>query len=313
MKQSIFRISFILFFLSAISTTYGQKLNRKYIDFYPQKVSNARISYSEFYNDFGQLVFKYNYKYDKSGLLKSRVKKHYYDGQWLPLETQKFEYYPADKMVVCRYVPSPMREGMLDLSVKKLEQDVDTIRFDQGRIAYHSKYVVEREKGKIKRRTLNITKVVYEGDNLKNISFRGMVIDQSYDYTRSYDIASVDGRIKEIIEDKKDGSRIKFDWSNDKIQKITWEHADGGSHSNLFTFDEANAKSTDGHGDVSAYKYENKTLQSAYYSTDYCTYNIKLSVESGFGNESLLLGEYDNLGRFLEQVFLPYTFLFDDV
>ena len=302
--------------LLCLTTVYGQKINKKYTDFFPEKVRGSRIKYSEFFNDRGRLVFKYNYKYDKSGLLKSRVRKHYIDGQWLPLETQKYEYDVSKKMVICRYVPSTIRDGSLDLAVKKLEQDIDTIIFDNRKVIYHSRYVIEREKGRIKRRFLHTVDFLYEGENLTSIvTKRSEPKSRFPNYVKNtFIVTSEDGLIIKINEEGGFELIADFEWKDKNIQKISRKYSNGGTHTSTFSrLNGEIVKMNDGGGDYTEYNYENAMMKSAVYFTDYGSYKAKLTYEAGIDNETLMLGEYHNLNKVLEELFLPYSFLLDDI
>lgn len=159
------RIFLALITVIIIFPTYAQK--NKGVEQFFSKSGSKRVTQESSFENPTKPKYKFEYKYNKKGLLVKKTKKHFNDNQWLPLENLEYEYDIENNIVVGQYIPSPYADGALDIelmkNIKKSKKETDTIKVENGKVVYLAQF---RKKGGARVRRTNFT---YDGDNLVKV------------------------------------------------------------------------------------------------------------------------------------------------
>lgn len=159
--------AFIITFLTFISVgVYGQKTGA--ITEFPSSSTKERVKQCFYYEVSEVPKFRYDFKYDKEGLLTSVTKKHYLNNAWLPIETKEIRYDAKTGKIICEYVPSIISDGALDFDkmreLKRTKKETDTLTIKDGQLIY----LVQFKKGKYNN-FLNTYTYDYENNKLKSV------------------------------------------------------------------------------------------------------------------------------------------------
>lgn len=205
--KNLFLLVLLTISLSALSQKKSASEN-----FLPNNHTH-RIEKSEYFEVSKTPKYRYDYKYDKKGLLTSITQKHQINNAWLPIETRDFDYDAKTGTVVCIYKPSAMSEGALDFArmkeIKNMVKNVDTFKIVNGNVIYFSKYKKEKYDFYLYQHYYT-----YENNKLTNVKSTS-----AYFAT----IKNDSGNDVEKLFPQKKIDEITFEWENDKIINIVQE------------------------------------------------------------------------------------------
>ena len=85
MKRRIVISCLLISMLTSTQSVFSQ------VNFFTSE-SGQRVSRSLYYEASETPQYRYDYNYDKKGLLVSKTKKHFINNTWMPIETLKYEY-----------------------------------------------------------------------------------------------------------------------------------------------------------------------------------------------------------------------------